>query len=223
MLILTPTSSSTSAHQGEGQSHGLIPRSEPLPRPSPTTTPLRAAAQTNSEPSTGNSVSQSSFFTLSSTLGIASYLLLPFKWDLQTFDKGIVMKTSIIPVGKCKAGCEGAISKWDPCCSNCAVTPTHAISLVTLAILHSDCWLGKQQGETCIHTCSNFENIIVGIWCIMLCCSNAMCALCANPLIWRSIIVRSSRYYPALEKDQSVDPYLTLAPHEPSSGPNMAP
>ena len=132
------------------------------------------------------------------------------------------MKTSIIPVGKCKAGCEGAISKWDPCCSNCAVTPTHAISLVTLAILHSDCWLGKQQGETCIHTCSNFENII-GISCIMLCCSNAMCAFYANPLIWRSIIVRSSRYYPALEKDQSVDPYLTLAPHEPSSGPNMAP
>ena len=115
------------------------------------------------------------------------------------------------------------ISKWDPCCSNCAVTPTHAISLVTLAILHSDCWLGKQQGETCIHTPLNFENIIVGIWCIMLCCSNAMCALYANPLIWRSIIVRSSRYYPALEKDQSVDPYLTLAPHEPSSGPNMAP
>ena len=46
------------------------------------------------------------------------------EWDLQKFDKGIVMKTSIIPVGKCKAGCEGAISKWDPCCSNCAVTPT---------------------------------------------------------------------------------------------------
>ena len=71
-------------------------------------------------------------------------------WDMQKFDKGKVKKTSIIPVGKCKAGCEGAISKWDPCCSNCAVTPTHAISLVTLAILHSDCWLGKQQGETCI-------------------------------------------------------------------------
>ena len=65
------------SHQGEGQSHGLIPRSEPLPRPSPTTTPLRAAAQTNSEPTTGNRVSQSSLFTLSYTLGIAWKLEIP--------------------------------------------------------------------------------------------------------------------------------------------------
>ena len=131
------------------------------------------------------------------------------------------MKTSIIPVGKCKAGCEGAISKWDPCCSNCAVTPT-SCNLSRHSGHFTFGLLVRKTTRRDMHTCSNFENII-GISCIMLCCSNAVCAFYANPLIWRSIIVRSSRYYPALEKDQSVDPYLTLAPHEPSSGPNMAP